>query len=327
MRPILAGRNAPALEVLSDRLGLEHRVFDLDETEAIDHALVDVAAVLHCAGPFLHTYGQMAAACLRTSTHYLDITGEIAVYGALFSLGVEAKEKGVMLLPGIGFDVVPTDCLAAHLERRLPTASRLALAFLSNGPAQISRGTRNTVVEGLGYPSYVRKDGVLTPVQHLSKSRTIDFGDGPIEAQRLTWGDVFTAYHSTGIPNIEGYFVINSMAHGPLRMSRHLQGLLAWSPVKKALKRIIAAGPPGPTDEEREQTHTVVWGQVDDGQGNVATSRLRGPEGYTFTVLTSLAAVRHVLSGEAPSGYQTPSSAFGADFVLEVEGVQREDVA
>ena len=258
----------------------------------------------------------MVAACLRTSTHYLDITGEIAVFSALFSLDVEAKEKGVLLLPGIGFGVVPTDCLAAHLGRRLPTASQLALAFRSNGPAQISRGTRNTFVEGLGHPTYVREDGVIAPVPHLSKSRSIDFGDGPVEVSRVTWGDVFTAYHSTGIPNVEDYVVIPTLPRSLLRASGHLRPLIAWSPVKKALKRIIAAGPVGPTDDEREKTHTVVWGEVENGQGNVATSRLRGPEAYTFTVLASLAALRHVLSGEAPSGYQTPASAFGADFVL-----------
>ena len=328
LHPILAGRDAAALEAISDRLDLEHRIFGLDEAEAMDRALTDVNAVLHCAGPFRHTYKQMAAACLRTATHYLDITGEIAVYSALSEMDAEAKDAGVMLLPGIGFDVVPTDCLAVHLKRRLPTATQLALAFRSHGPAQVSRGTANTFVEGLGHPGYVRKDGVIAPVPHLSKSRSIDFGAGAIEVPRMTWGDVFTAYYSTGIPNIEIYFLAPSaMVQSLLRMSRYLRPMMAWDPVQRALKRNIAARPPGPTDEERQQTHTVVWGEAEDDQGNTATSRLRGPEGYTFTVLTSLAAIQHVILGDAPAGYQTPSSAFGADFVLEIEGVEREDVA
>ncbi len=326
LHPVLAGRNAAELEALANRLDLEHRIFGLDEPEVMDLALSSVDAVLHCAGPFLHTHKQMAAACLRSATHYLDITGEIAVYSALSGMDVEAKNRGVMLLPGIGFDVVPTDCLAAHLKRRLPTASQLALAFRSFGPARITRGTGKTFVEGLGHPGYVRKDGVMTPVPHLSKSRVIDFGDGPIEVPRMTWGDVFTAYHSTGIPNIEDYFEAPSMARLLLKTSRHLRPLISWDPVQRVLKRNIAAWPPGPTDEERGKTHTVVWGEVEDEQGNTATSRLRGPEGYTFTVLASLAAIQRVILGDAPTGYQTPSSAYGADFVLEIDGVAREDV-
>ena len=325
--PVLAGRNAAELEGLANRLDLEHRIFGLNETEVMDHALSSVDAVLNCAGPFLHTHKQMVAACLRTATHYLDITGEIAVYSALYGMDVEAKEKEVMLLPGIGFDVVPSDCLAAHLKRRLPTATQLALAFRSIGPAQITRGTGKTFVEGMGHPGYVRKDGVMTPVPHRSKSRVIDFGDGPIEVPRMTWGDVFTAYHSTRIPNIENYFAAAPMVGLVLKMSHYLRPVMVWDPVQRALKRIIATRRPGPTDEERQQTQTVVWGEAEDDQGNTATSRLRGPEGYTFTVLASLAAIQHVILGDAPAGYQTPSSAFGADFVLEIEEVEREDVA
>ena len=206
------------------------------------------------------------------------------------------------------------------------------LAFVANSSwmawssVPITRGTGKTFIEGLGHPGYVGKDGVMTPVPHLSKSRVIDFGEGSIEVPRMTWGDVFTAYHSTGIPNIEDYFVVPSMVRSLLKMSRYFRPLMSWDPVQRALKRNISARPPGPLDEEREKTHTVVWGEVEDDQGNTATSRLRGPEGYTFTVLASLAAIQRVILGDAPTGYQTPSSAYGADFVLEVEGVVREDV-
>ena len=327
LHPILAGRNAAELEGLANRLDLEYRIFGLNETEAMDHTLSSVDAVLHCAGPFIHTHKQMVAACLRTATHYLDITGEIGVYSALSDMDVEAKDQGIMLLPGIGFDVVPTDCLAAHLQRRLPTTSHLALAIRSIGPAQISVGTGKTFIEGLGHPVYVRKDRKMTAVPHPSKIRMIDFGDGPIEVLRMTWGDVFTAYQSTGIPNIENYFVASPMVSMFLRMSYYLRPVLSWDPIQRVLKRIIAARRAGPTDKERQQSRTVVWGEAEDDRGNTASSRLSGPEGYTFTALAALAAVQHVISGKAPVGYQTPSSAFGADFVLEIEGVKREDVA
>lgn len=301
-------------------------MFRLDQTEALDRALADVDAVLHCAGPFHTTYRPMAEACLRTSTHYLDITGEIGVYRGLRRMQAAAREQGLMLLPGIGFDVVPTDCLAAHLKRRLPTATHLALAFRSFGPAGLSRGTARTTVQALGGPSWVRRDGKLVPVPHLSKRREVDFGRGPVEVGRMVWGDIYTAYHSTGIPNIEDYYRLPRIAYVLAPLIRLTAPLLRPSPVRGVLSSLVNLLPRGPTDEQRRQSGTAVWGEVADGQGNLARARLHGPESYTFTALTSLPAIQRVLGGDAPPGYQTPASAYGPDWVLEIDGVERQDI-
>ena len=167
-----------------------------------------VTVVLNCAGPFVHTFKPMADACLRTGVHYLDITGEIPVYEGLAALDAQAKARGVMLLPGVGFDVVPTDCLALHLKQRLPSASHLALAFRTEGPGGLPPGTQRTMIELLPYGDRVRRNGLLVVPERGVKTRAIDFGQGPVVATRLTWGDVFTAYHTTGIPNIEDYLVV-----------------------------------------------------------------------------------------------------------------------
>ena len=71
---------------------------------------------------------------------------------------------------------------------------------------------------------------------------------------------------------------------------------------------------------------SLLWGEVEDEAGRRAVSRLRTPEGYTLTALTALAIVERALSGQAPVGFQTPSKAYGADFIMEFEGVAREDV-
>ncbi|MBM4073358.1 MAG: hypothetical protein FJ271_31215, partial [Planctomycetes bacterium] len=202
--PILAGRNAAAVSALATELGLEQRIVGLDVPQAIDDACRGVRVVLNCAGPFSRTALALAEACLRMATHYLDITGEIDVFEALAGRDAAAAAQGVLLLPGVGFDVVPTDCLAAHLKRRLPTATRLRLGFQSTG-GRLSRGTATTMVEGLGARGVVRQDGVLMSVPLAWKTRVIDFGIGPVKAITIPWGDVSTAYHSTGIPDIEVY--------------------------------------------------------------------------------------------------------------------------
>src|SRR5438552_12002536 len=202
-RPILAGRTAEMVQALALQLGLEHRIFSLDAPAALVEGIRDMRAVLHCAGPFARTAKPMADACLRTGVHYLDITGEEDVFEALAARDAEAKAARVMLLPGVGFDVVPSDCLAAHLKRRLPSATRLALGFMSR--SRMSRGTALTVVENIHGGGLIRQDGLLKKVPTAWKTRTIDFGAGPVKAITIPWGDLATAYYSTGIPNIEVY--------------------------------------------------------------------------------------------------------------------------
>jgi short subunit dehydrogenase-like uncharacterized protein len=321
-RPVLAGRNATALNELAHALGLEHRVFGLDDPAAIDHGLRGMAAVLHCAGPFAHTSKRIADACVRTGVHYLDVTGEISVFEALAARSAEANAAGVMLLPGVGFDVVPSDCLAAHLKRCLPSATRLTLAITALG--RVSRGTATTIVESLGRGGMVRENGVLRTVPAAWKTRAIDFGEGPVKAITIPWGDVATAFYSTGIPNIEVYLAAPLGTRLAARTSRLLSGVLASSWVQRFLKRRIQSGPPGPSDDERVRGRSVVYGEVSDNTGRKAAARLRGPEGYTLTARAALAIVQRVLAGQTRPGFQTPSTAYGPDLVLE--GVVREDL-
>jgi short subunit dehydrogenase-like uncharacterized protein len=255
--------------------------------------------------------------------HYLDITGEAAVFEALHSADAEARTAGVMLLPGAGFDIVPSDCLAAHLKRRLPSASHLALAFQPSG--RPSRGTATTAIENLHRGGLIRSHGVLTPVPPAWRTRRIDFGRGRRTAVTIPWGDVSTAYHSTGIPNIEVYMAVPQSLLWAMRLTRVARPLLASSGVQAVLKGRVGSGPPGPSAEERARGRSRLWGEVTDGGGGRAVSRLTGPDGYTMTVLTALAAVGKVLGGLAPPGFQTPSRAYGPDFILEIAGVTRED--
>src|SRR5581483_8246026 len=184
--PVLAGRNAEAVARIAEPLGFSHRAFGLDDPAAVDAGLDGTKLVLHCAGPFSRTSAPMVDACLRRGVHYLDITGEIAVFEACAARSDEARAKKVMLMPGVGFDVVPSDCLAAHLKRRLPSATHLALAFQAIN--QPSRGTATTMVEHVGDGGLVRENGALVSVRAAHKSRTIDFGHGPREAICIPWG-------------------------------------------------------------------------------------------------------------------------------------------
>jgi short subunit dehydrogenase-like uncharacterized protein len=324
LRPLLAGRDRAKVEPLAAELGLEYKSFALDDREAIAAALAGVPVVLHCAGPFSRTSKPMADACLETGTHYLDITGEIAVFESLAARSAEAEAARVMLLPGVGFDVVPSDCLAAHLKKRLPSATKLTLAI--QGMGRISHGTATTMVENINRGGLVRRAGRLTPVPAAWRTREVDFGRGPVTATTIPWGDVSTAFYSTGIPDVEVYAAIPSSVRSMMKASRFLGPLLASAPVQRFMKKRIKAQPPGPSERERARGASFVWGEVSDEEGQKRVSRLRGPEGYSLTARTALKAVERVLGGAARPGFQTPSLAYGADFILEIEGVTREDL-
>lgn len=325
LRPILAGRDAIALQTLAAEHQLEARPFALDDAAMIDRALVGASVVLHCAGPFSKTSRAMVDACLRARAHYLDITGEIPVFEACADRDAEARARGIVLLPGVGFDVVPSDCLAAHLHRRLPDATELVLAFRTVGG--VSRGTALTMIENLGKNGAIRGDGRITPVPAAFDARMIPFTDEPMLAVTIPWGDVSTAFHSTGIPNVRVYTAMPTSQHRLLRLSRALGWLLQSNVVQRQLSSRVRAGRAGPSEGARARGASFFWGEVRNAAGDIVASRLRGPEGYTLTADTAVRCAQRVLAGSAPIGFQTPSRAFGADFVLEADGVIREDVA
>ncbi|HSJ23333.1 MAG TPA: saccharopine dehydrogenase NADP-binding domain-containing protein, partial [Longimicrobiales bacterium] len=282
VRPVLAGRNAGTVAALAAEHGLEHRVFGLESPEEVERGLAGAAVVLHCAGPFMRTYQAMSDACLATGTHYLDITGEIDVFEGLAARSAEAEAAGVMLLPGVGYDVVPSDCLAAHLAGRLPGARRLVLAISGSGP--LSHGTASTAVENQHRGGMIRRDGRLVSVPAAWRTMEVDFGDGRSRtAVSIPWGDVATAWYSTGIPDIEVYAAVPPRLVKFIRASRHLGWLLRSRPVKALQRRLLRARPAGPDEHELEHGTSHIYGRVEHEDGRTATGALRGPNGYLLT--------------------------------------------
>ena len=321
LRPVLAGRDAAKVKAQAEAAGLEYRAFGLDNPEEVKRGLAGMATVIHCAGPFQFTAKAMAEGCMATGCHYLDITGEITVFELMARLGSKAEAAGVMLMPGVGFDVVPSDCLAAHLKRRLPSATELSLAFAGNGG--ISHGTQLTMTINIPKGGAVRRDGKIISVPSAWKVADIDFGERTETCMTIPWGDVSTAYYSTGIPNIEVFMAAPPALRNSAKVGRYIGPLLGLGPVQKFLQSRIKPG--GPSDNARARGYSLLWGEARDGGGNKVSSRLRTPEGYTLTALTALIIAKRVLAGETPAGFQTPAKAYGPDLIMEVEGVTRTD--
>jgi len=320
LQPILAGRSRDKLEPLAAELDLEKRVFDLDDQGAVLVALHGVELVLHCAGPFSATSAPMIEGCLAVGAHYLDITGEVSVFEHCHApaQAKRAKEKGVVLCSGVGFDVIPTDCVASKLKELLPDATHLSLGFQSS--SGLSPGTSKTAIEGLSEGCIERRDGELVRVPMGSKRKEIDFGRGPRLAMTIPWGDVSSAYHNTGINNIDVWVPMpKSMVMGA-RVLNAVRPLLGASWIQNFLKNLVAKRVKGPDEQERETRSTYVWGEARNAAGKVVTVRIKTANGYKLTVDGSLTIAVRLMGQEQAGGSYTPAMLFGAELVEKLPG-------
>ncbi|MEO6316463.1 MAG: saccharopine dehydrogenase NADP-binding domain-containing protein [Chitinophagaceae bacterium] len=325
LAPILAGRNQQVIAALAQELSLPYKIVDLADGPGLVAALQEVSLVVHAAGPYDLTARQMIAACMEAGTHYVDLNGDLEVFEMMQGYDKAAKEKNIMVLPGAGFDVVPTDCLSRWLKDQLPDANKLEIAFAIIGSG-LSRGTSITTLQKLGMPGARRVNGQIVPEPIGTRGMWVEF---PYNKQQsfvmsIPWGDVSTAYFTTGIPNIETYTGISKGVWLFLKMQRSFNWLLRTRLVHRMITQIINSKSPGPDDQRRDKAVSLIRGKVFNPQGKSITAFMRCPEAYSLTALSVLLIARKILDGDFKPGYQTPASAYGADLIMEIPGVSRE---
>jgi|CXWL01.1.fsa_nt_gi short subunit dehydrogenase-like uncharacterized protein len=321
-RPVLGGRNRDAVQALATRLQTPAAPCDLRDPHALREALHGRSLVLHCAGPFAETSAPMVDACLAEGVHYLDITGEIDVFSACFDRSADAARRAISLVPGVGFDVVPTDGVAAMLKDALPDASSLVLAFEAGGGPSV--GTARTSVAGLARGGRVRRAGQVTEVPLAFKTRTFLRGEKPRLAMTIPWGDVFTAHVTTGIPDIEVYMTASAASITNARRLNWVRPLLGLGPVTRFLQARMAGSVRAPSADRRARTNCYIWGEATAPDGRTARMEMETPNGYDLTVSAALGVAERLLNPASPSpapGYLTPSQLMGARYVLDLPGV------
>jgi short subunit dehydrogenase-like uncharacterized protein len=318
LRPILAGRNKKKIKMLAQQLNLKWCCFDLKNPDVISFCLDRVALLLNCAGPFTATSVPLAKACLKTRTNYIDLTGEIEVFEYIHALNEKAIEAGVVLCPGAGFDVIPTDCLAATLKKHMPDAEYLALGFESKTP--LSPGTAKTIIEAFKYGGMIRKNGILTPVKLAHKVRKIDFGSGTKTSTTISWGDVSTAFYTTRIPNIEVYVALPEKTITAMKILRIFRSIISLEPVQRFFKKIIEIKIKGPSIQERKTSRVRLWGEVVNSKGDCMRAHLTTANGYDVTMMGALGIVKKLLENKPKPGVYTPSQLMGDCYLLKLPG-------
>jgi short subunit dehydrogenase-like uncharacterized protein len=328
LRPILAGRTTQKLVPVAERLFLEHRAFGLDDEAQVKKALEGIALVLHVAGPFVKTSPPMRRACLELGAHYLDVTGELPVFQDVLRLDAEAKAKRVALICGVGFDVIPTDCLARYLSEQLPNALELELAVSASG--EPSAGTGKSVLGIVREGGFVRRNGVLEPWPLGKGARRIPFPFGKRWGVPAPLADLESAYATTRIPNITTYFAVRRAMGAALKVGWPAVAVswplgriaLESEQVNERIQHFLDHRMRGPSEADRQVKRAFVWGRVTSPSGETREATIETAEGYQFTAEAAVRAVEATFEKKLV-GATTPALAFGADFVLSVPGSRR----
>jgi short subunit dehydrogenase-like uncharacterized protein len=292
--PVLAGRSARAVTALAERLGLPHQILSVDDPAALEGSLADVDLVLNAAGPFLHTAAPLAQACLDVGVHYLDISNELQVFRALYDLDEQARQAGVSVIPGVGFGVVATNCLARDVSEAVGGAEHLQVA---SRVAQPGPGAAATMQENLPYGGWIRQGGELTPKEFFTGVTIIGFPDGPCEAMPVPTGDLEAAFHATGAPNFVAYAVSPPVLE------------VDASPNREQV----------PSD-----SRSFGWARATGRDGSMAEAWLETGDSYAFTPAASIRAVEETLKGTAPGAF-SPAAALGTDFAFTIQDTTRTD--
>lgn len=324
LAPIVSARDPRRLAEVAASFELEARPASLEDLTTLKRALAGVQVVLNAAGPFTATVQPLVTACLEMGIHYLDISGEVKALELAAEHHAAAYRAGTMLLPGVGFDVVPSDCLCAHVLRRAPDAVRLRIAV--SGLELLSPGSIRSLMADFGQPTLVRHRGALREISPGSLMRTFDFGTGQRACLAVSWGDLVTAHYSTGIADIETFFEATPAILTVTQMNRALGFFYSLPWVRQSLERQARLFRLAPSAAERQSRRARIVVEAEDAAGRVAASVLTTPEAYTLTAETAITITKRVLRGDVEPGFQTPARLFGPDFILGFAGVSRMDL-
>jgi short subunit dehydrogenase-like uncharacterized protein len=316
---VLVGRNRDKLAAVGGSFPV--RVAEVGDAAALRAAFADCALVVNSAGPFPRTAKPVLEACLAAGAHYLDVAGEAAVFADLHRYDAAAQRKGVLVMPGAGFVVAAGDALAAHVVARLPDATRLKLGFSRSDP--ISRGSFASMLDLADGYAAVRRGGRLVASPAGGLTHAFDFGAGPSEATLAPWPDAFTAYLTTGAPEIEAYLEADVVSRAAFRVVSSLAPALPKA--REAAEALAALGPDGPSPEARAAHPKVVVAEAEDVYRRRAVARLFTPNVYSFTADCVTALAQRALAGDVKPGFWTPAGLYGPDFVLDLPGVRRDD--
>jgi short subunit dehydrogenase-like uncharacterized protein len=309
-RPTLAGRDPERLRALAERLDLPWAAGSADD---LPRLIGEARLVLLAAGPFGTTAPPVLRACLDAGVHYLDIANEIPVAEAVLAVDREARERGITVLPAVGFGTVASDALARHVAEQVPGAVRLELAILPGNDGS-SAGARASTLHVLSGGGQIRRGGRLVRQRLGAGARRQDTPAGPRTFAPVPTADLVVTAHTTGIPDISVAFPV-PMPPPAAKLTMPVLPLLLRLAARLP-QRTTASGSGSPP------VHSYVWARAVAADGRTAEAWARTGEGYAYTASAAIRAVEATF-GHDPLGATTVARAFGSQLAFDA-GMQEE---
>jgi short subunit dehydrogenase-like uncharacterized protein len=321
---VVGGRDATRLRAIAGSLGITARAFALDDPSRIAEGIADIDILVNAAGPMVATAGPLIAACLDARTHYLDVTGEPSVFIEAHRHDSMARRRGIMIMPGAAFCIIASDCLAADVAALLPHAKYLRLGW--SRPALISPGTLRATYNMVRDRVVIRRAGRLVAIPVGRLERDFDYGRGARTSAAVSSADVFTAYLTTGIPNIEGYVEATFAARTAGLLGVRVAAATRATPLRSFFDLALGSWGQRPSSQARKAAQQVLVAEVEDAWRRIRRVGMITSDGYSFTADAIAAVMERMIKGELAVGFQTPGKVYGPGLAYGIAGTRREDL-
>jgi len=322
----LCGRSGGKLRALRTSLGVDWdvRVAAIDDAAGLRRAFDGCSVVLSCAGPFTFYGAPVIEAALDVGAHYCDTTAEqLYMQGVFEHLGPVSSERGLAVVPAVGFDVVPGDLAAALAARGVARVDEVVVAYAMTGFA-MTRGTMRSALEMLrgGELEYV--DGGWRPAPRsvaLAESFTFPAPVGEQPVVRFPGGEVVTVPRHVRTRAVRGRMTAESYAPHPalagaVPYAMPALGVLLATPLSAVADAVIDRLPEGPSEADRVAGR---WTVVAEAQGEGATGRctISGSDPYGITAVIAVEFARILGSASfTGSGALAPAQVTEPDELL-----------
>jgi len=324
-KPVLAGRAQEKLVPFAKRLGLDWVVFDLQDEQRLKGIIQNFTLVFNAAGPFTHTCEPMVRACLDTKTNCVDIAGELTVLEHILSLDQQARRKDIVLIPGLGFDVIATDCMARYVAEKINDPTQLEIATVTSITSKPSPGTIRSILDIVSKGTIARRQRQLVKIPVGLGEKRIRFIDQERTVLPVTLGDLVTAYRTTGIPDITTFVGFSEREATLYKRTQPLyRRLFSFAPLRRLVQKQTSKLARGPDEHMRRTNRSQVWVCARNKKGVERHAWLETIEAYQFTAVAGVLCVEKLLINDF-HGALTPGLAFGADLVLNIPGSTRVD--
>jgi short subunit dehydrogenase-like uncharacterized protein len=289
---MLSGRDLAKLEPVGAEHGTPVRAVALDDETGLRDLLGDAAAVINCAGPFTLAGDALVRAAIDSGTHYADSTGEQGFVQMVFERhGAAAERAGVALLPSIGFDFLPGDCIARLAAEGHEPLEEVVVAYDVEGFG-MSRGTLRSAMEAMQSGGVVYDGGDWRPAPAGVFRASFDFPE-PIGRQtmsRYPSAEVITVPRHTQTQRVVSMLTARTVVPIPVvsELTPYLQPgleLAMRTPLRALLQQGVGLLPEGPPEDERRATAWTIVADAHGEDGRTSRTVARGVDVYGITAV------------------------------------------